>query len=159
MAGCGHKECAPLPVAGGSGCFVFSTRSRGRAVIGNIKAADFENHGRSGVNPARPAMTGRAGNFCRRTVEGQILLENLSADRAGKIVTGHGFFLDTRAQRPGSAGAVPLLENYFALTVMVRGLTSSALGSVMVRTPFSNSALALSATISVGRLTVRSKAP
>ena len=48
---------------------------------------------------------------------------------------------------------------YFALTVIVLGLTSSAFGSVMVRTPLSKSACAFSDTTSVGRETERSNEP
>jgi hypothetical protein len=48
---------------------------------------------------------------------------------------------------------------YFALIMMDFGLTSSAIGIVMVRMPFSKSALALSALTSVGKRSERSKEP
>lgn len=48
---------------------------------------------------------------------------------------------------------------YLAFTVIILGLTSSAFGRLMVRMPFSNSALALSPTTMVGRAKARSKAP
>ena len=48
---------------------------------------------------------------------------------------------------------------YFALTVTIFGLTSSALGSVMVKMPSSNSAFALSETTEVGSITLRTKLP
>jgi hypothetical protein len=63
-------------------------------------------------------------------------------------------------KEPRSAAALTHCSaDYFALTVMVFERTSSALGRVMVRIPFSNSALALSATTAVGRIMLRSKAP
>ncbi len=58
-----------------------------------------------------------------------------------------------------SRGFTRCISDYFALTVIVFGRTSSALGRVMVKMPFSNSALALSATTAVGRMMLRSKAP
>jgi hypothetical protein len=45
------------------------------------------------------------------------------------------------------------------LTVMVFGFTSSAFGRVMLRTPFSKSAWALSDRTAVGRVMVRSNEP
>src|SRR6266542_2726457 len=52
-----------------------------------------------------------------------------------------------------------LLTFYFALIVIVLGLTSSDFGSVTVKMPFSKSAFALSEITPVGCITERSKAP
>ena len=52
-----------------------------------------------------------------------------------------------------------VVQCYLALMVMDLGRTSSALGRVMGRMPFSNSALALSAITSVDREIVRSNEP
>jgi hypothetical protein len=54
---------------------------------------------------------------------------------------------------------LPESNPHLALRVMVFGLSSSALGSVKVRMPFSKSALALSVTTTVGRGRVREKLP
>ena len=48
---------------------------------------------------------------------------------------------------------------YLAFTVIVLGLTSSAFGRVMINTPASNSAFALSGITIVGREMLRSKIP
>ncbi len=48
---------------------------------------------------------------------------------------------------------------HFALIAMVFGRTCSALGRLMVRTPFSNAALALSLCTSLGSSTLRSNEP
>jgi hypothetical protein len=54
---------------------------------------------------------------------------------------------------------IQLFGYFFKLTLIDFGLASSALGRVSVNTPFSNSALALSATTLTGRVSVRWNAP
>src|SRR5687768_10961975 len=54
---------------------------------------------------------------------------------------------------------VTVMWGYFALMVIVLGLTSSAFGRVMVSMPFSNSAFALSETTFVGKATERWNEP
>ena len=52
-----------------------------------------------------------------------------------------------------------LMSDYLALMLMVLGLIASALGRVMVRMPFSKSALDLSVCTSAGRVIERSNEP
>src|SRR5271157_662338 len=147
MEGCGAKSGTGFPGWG---------RPTGR-MVGHVKTVPLVDHRRRGVDAADGTVAGRANHLVQFAVVGQPLFKCLSATWAVKLVPGHDFLHSRgkgaeRALRPGSG-------RHLALTLIVLGLFSGTLGKLMVRSPSSNSALALSARTALGRPTDRSKVP